>query len=162
VVAYRHPELVTRFCDNWNVERRQSTAIFDDLKRYLWLTVKTDEPVAPVAIVDEMWHMFLVFTEDYAAFCKTYFGAMLHHVPTSSREKKALDKQFRTQTDKWRAEMGERLRRDMTLVFDLLGEDVMRRWYVDYPERYGRDFFAHEHLVSCTAYRFPPSLKRGD
>jgi hypothetical protein len=31
--------------------------------------------------VDELWHTFVIFTRDYAAFCETVAGRFLHHVP---------------------------------------------------------------------------------
>lgn len=31
--------------------------------------------------VDEVWHTFILFTRDYAAFCEEVFGSFLHHQP---------------------------------------------------------------------------------
>lgn len=31
--------------------------------------------------VDELWHTFVIFTRDYAAFCEAVAGHFLHHVP---------------------------------------------------------------------------------
>lgn len=31
--------------------------------------------------VDEVWHTFILFTRDYAQFCKDVFGFFLHHQP---------------------------------------------------------------------------------
>jgi len=31
--------------------------------------------------VDELWHTFVIFTRDYAAFCDAVAGRFLHHVP---------------------------------------------------------------------------------
>jgi hypothetical protein len=32
-------------------------------------------------IVDEVWHAFILFTSDYAAFCDEVFGRFVHHAP---------------------------------------------------------------------------------
>ncbi len=31
--------------------------------------------------VDELWHMFVIFTRDYARFCEEVAGRFLHHIP---------------------------------------------------------------------------------
>jgi len=35
--------------------------------------------------VDEVWHTFILFTREYAAFCREAFGEFIHHVPRTSR-----------------------------------------------------------------------------
>ena len=35
--------------------------------------------------VDEVWHIFILFTKDYARFCDEVFGFFLHHQPTTVR-----------------------------------------------------------------------------
>lgn len=35
--------------------------------------------------VDEVWHAFILFTREYAAFCQNAFGTFIHHVPRTSR-----------------------------------------------------------------------------
>jgi hypothetical protein len=36
--------------------------------------------------VDEVWHAFILFTKDYADFCRSVFGEFIHHVPRTSRD----------------------------------------------------------------------------
>ena len=36
--------------------------------------------------LDEVWHAFILFTRDYAAFCQAAFGEFIHHVPRTSRD----------------------------------------------------------------------------
>ncbi len=35
--------------------------------------------------VDEVWHAFILFTKEYAAFCQAAFGEFIHHIPRTSR-----------------------------------------------------------------------------
>jgi hypothetical protein len=35
----------------------------------------------PSKEVDELWHMFILFTKDYREFCQNYIGQFLDHVP---------------------------------------------------------------------------------
>lgn len=38
----------------------------------------------PSRAVDEAWHEFILFTREYAAFCRGAFGRYLHHTPSSA------------------------------------------------------------------------------
>jgi len=31
--------------------------------------------------IDKLWHMFIIFTREYARFCEEVAGAFLHHIP---------------------------------------------------------------------------------
>lgn len=35
--------------------------------------------------IDEAWHHFILFTQDYDEFCKKHFGKFIHHVPNTRR-----------------------------------------------------------------------------
>ena len=39
----------------------------------------------PLSDVDAVWHAFILFTEEYAAFCTRYVGSFVHHAPITSR-----------------------------------------------------------------------------
>jgi len=36
--------------------------------------------------VDELWHTFVIFTREYAAFCDRVAGQFMHHVPVVERQ----------------------------------------------------------------------------
>ncbi len=36
--------------------------------------------------IDEFWHTFLMFTEEYSAFCHQIAGRFLHHIPATPLE----------------------------------------------------------------------------
>lgn len=42
----------------------------------------------PSEIVDVLWHEFILFTREYAYFCKKGLGRFLHHIPTEAMESK--------------------------------------------------------------------------
>lgn len=57
-----------------------------EFKRYLALLGLGHRGLAmPSPKVDEVWHAFLMFTRQYAAFCQSIFGEFIHHVPRTSR-----------------------------------------------------------------------------
>ena len=59
---------------------------FDDVKTFLWLA-SVEGVVAPPPKIDAAWHVLLLFTEDYQAFCKMAFGRFMHHRPTRPEDK---------------------------------------------------------------------------
>lgn len=53
-----------------------------EFRKYLILIVKGHRRLAMISPkVDEVWHTFILFTEDYASFCEKVFGFFLHHHP---------------------------------------------------------------------------------
>jgi len=43
----------------------------------------------PLSDIDAVWHTFILFTEEYAAFCAQYVGTFVHHAPITSRSIKS-------------------------------------------------------------------------
>ncbi len=62
----------------------EGTALFAEVKRYLVLTHANPTRAVPVfsPLIDEVWHQFMLFTTEYAAFCERFFGRFMHHMPT--------------------------------------------------------------------------------
>lgn len=54
-----------------------------EFKRYLALDFVAGERAHGLysPLVDEFWHTFLLFSRDYAEFCKSMFGTQIHHDP---------------------------------------------------------------------------------
>jgi hypothetical protein len=56
-----------------------------ELKRYLLLRSRSNADTLPTPrVVDQLWHVFLLYTRDYAEFCDLLGGGFIHHVPTES------------------------------------------------------------------------------
>lgn len=82
VDVYQHPELVERLQRKLSITKQEALELFSDTKRYLYLCSIAREALAPTQKIDQGWHEFLMFTRDYAAFCKEMFGTFIHHTPT--------------------------------------------------------------------------------
>ena len=94
VLAFRHPAVITQpAAAGW---------------------VMTEE----IEKRDWMWHTFLLFTHDYAAFCDRYIGYFLHHVPADEADEPPSPEALRGQ-----------LERQYALVYDVLGEQTLLAWY---------------------------------
>jgi hypothetical protein len=89
LMAYKNTAIVARFQKDFKLSRVKAEELFDDVKRFLWLSSLMDEPIAPPPVVDDGWHTFIIFTRDYMDFCAKYFGGYRHHRP--NRPEDALD-----------------------------------------------------------------------
>ncbi|MBI2148420.1 hypothetical protein HYU23_01975 [Candidatus Woesearchaeota archaeon] len=59
---------------------------FIEFKKYVILaSLYEDERLAMTSKkVDAVWHQFILFTKEYALFCKKFLGKYLHHSPNTS------------------------------------------------------------------------------
>jgi hypothetical protein len=131
VLAYRHPGVVRRYAKEQHASREEAEEVFRETLKWLYLCGRALREgfacamTPEIAQLDEMWHTFVLFTPDYADFCERYFGLFLHHVPNDDEDEvsEGGDEAVRGQ-----------LERQFGLVYDVLGEDTLRRWYEE--ERY--------------------------
>lgn len=113
--------------------------IFKDLLRFFWASEKhfgdlqanpQKEEYQFVYIMDEamksidqMWHIFLLYTKDYMDFCEQYFGEYIHHLP---------DIVPTMEQDEVKFEIN--LNRFLSYNYDLLGEKIICRWFNEKEE----------------------------
>lgn len=146
VMAYRHPDVVARFLKSWNLPQDEAEAIFDDLKRWLWVSAmsKKDElsgePSLRMAIlnsmvlVDDMWHAFILFTKDYTQFCVDHFGFYLHHGPTTQAEKDEAMAAIQADPEAFQARLTADFEAQFSYIYDKLGPEVLSRWYSEWTD----------------------------
>jgi len=60
-----------------------------ELKRFLAICAIYHDPIGMRASVDELWHSFITFTEEYALFCEQVAGHFIHHVPNDETTSKS-------------------------------------------------------------------------
>jgi hypothetical protein len=87
-------------------------------------------------VIDMMWHTFLLFTRDYARFCRTYFGFFVHHQPRTRVEKDAWEQRVREDPTTALAERRKLLRGAYETVCDELGIEILRKWCDELPARF--------------------------
>ena len=57
---------------------------------FIWLRkLNPTERITPSKRVDEAWHQHILFTREYARFCRYHLGEFLHHNPTVPNYSKA-------------------------------------------------------------------------
>ncbi len=75
-----------RWTGTLRMSEETSLECFEELKRFLITKALHPElRLAPSGLVDEAWHMFIIFTEDYFAFCDLV-GEYIHHRPLTERQ----------------------------------------------------------------------------
>jgi hypothetical protein len=84
VAVYQNPEVVLRIAEKLTCDPDKAQSIFNQMKQYLAEAAlsSTDSAKQPTKDVDAAWHEFILFTKDYAVFCRVHFGFFIHHVPT--------------------------------------------------------------------------------
>lgn len=144
VLGYRNDLVIYGFTKRFVIATDEAERIFVEMLRWLWYTAST-EPTAenpeahdiddPLLIIDEMWHEFILVTQDYTQFCNSMFGRYMHHRPDSGSDQKP---ELKGPADVKRAlaALLARKRAKYEAVYDWLGKNVFITWYQEFPQRY--------------------------
>ena len=87
--AYAFPMglVLARYQEDFDVTEEEALAHERELKRFfILIALHPDRPYGMRGVVDDLWHTFLMFTEDYHAFSRRLLGRkrFLHHHPCST------------------------------------------------------------------------------
>ncbi|HET6345925.1 MAG TPA: hypothetical protein VFH51_13395 [Myxococcota bacterium] len=137
VLAYENPAVLKLYRQNHPNPALPAEAAFQEVLKYLWLTQKhahdvqtnPGDPSLPrncimlcsMQEIDDMWHEFILFTEDYTAFCQGTFGRYIHHLPNIFEN-----------SPRPREEETAEIARLLPYIFDHLGEATLRTWFAPY------------------------------
>lgn len=144
VLTYRNDLVVRRFMKRFDISQGDANAIFVELLRWLWYLASTnpapDNPEAhaidePLFIIDEMWHEFIIVTQDYTKFCNDMCRHYIHHVPNSGDDARTKHEGLREVKASLAALLGTK-RAKYTAIYDVLGKDVFVLWYLEFPQRF--------------------------
>jgi hypothetical protein len=84
---YEAPVLIEKLLKDRVVDTAaEAHALFTEVKRYFVLNdVDRTKTWKMYSLrVDEVWHEFVLFTWEYTAFSKKYFGRYVHHAPSNA------------------------------------------------------------------------------
>ena len=88
IATYQNAGVVAKLAAELDLTEANASLLFDDVKKFLFLSAIAGTSLRPSRIIDEGWHRFILFTRDYDEFCQSYFGHFIHHQP----DVKATDK----------------------------------------------------------------------
>jgi hypothetical protein len=94
-LSYQAPFLIEKLMKEQIVETaEEGEALFVEVKRFLVLSRCYPDKQWELMSrrIDEVWHQFVLFTTEYIAFCRRYFGRFLHHFPGNApRQERSSD-----------------------------------------------------------------------
>ncbi len=134
VLNYKNPAVIRRFQKEFAVKANEADIIFSDLMKFFYASKthelqKLNDPQNgdldfifimddEMKYIDHMWHIFLLYTEDYLDFCMKYFGEFLHHRPDIVPNNPDFAHGFEDNLTKF-----------LSFNYDLLGEEAVTRWF---------------------------------
>lgn len=134
LLNYKHDKVISSYIRTYQVDIDKASQLFEDMLKYLWISRKhtLDRQESPqqedfhfqfvmheeMRDIDNMWHNFILYTQDYTQFCTYFFGEYLHHVPDVAETMIQTENEFSTDLEKY-----------LTYVYDHLGEETVRNWF---------------------------------
>ncbi len=74
--------------NGWSFDYAKSA--LQEYKRFMYLICMSDKPLAPSDAVDQVWHMHLLYSQNYwEKFCPDVLERELHHIPSMGGLKEA-------------------------------------------------------------------------
>jgi hypothetical protein len=93
-LAYEAPFLIEKLLKEHIVETAEEGEIlFTEVKRFLVLVHADRSKVWDMYSlrVDEVWHHFILFTQQYMDFCQRFFGRYMSHSPSNAPESQTMN-----------------------------------------------------------------------
>jgi hypothetical protein len=161
-LSYWNEDILHRFNGVFGTTLEEATELFEETKKWLWVSSLPHAPqlvvTSEMLILDEMWHNFILFTQEYIEYCQSRFGRYLHHGPTKRSQTELADREYEADPQKFLERHAALVRQQRAFLYDELGEETVVRWYAEYPLRYDRRFFlqaakAHAPAALTSAVR---------
>lgn len=96
VLAYQNLPIIGKIMKEYNVSESEATRLFTEAKSFLYqCAVNVPNITRPSVDADKAWHVFILFTKDYAKFCKDHFGFFVHHIPDAELPSEVESKRTR-------------------------------------------------------------------
>lgn len=94
--SYKLDSVINRYKKEFNVSDHMAMQVEQELKRFLILCSLFPKKQINMysSDVDDLWHTFVIFTQDYMKFCNTIAGKYIHHNPHTDTSKQNLTKSF--------------------------------------------------------------------
>lgn len=134
IKKYKNQAVIDRFKVEYPNLRENAEEIFEDLMVFFWATKKHETEVKKwpknealdfvfimdqkMKDIDNMWHIFLLFTKDYQQFCSQYFNEFIHHVPGVAQTLPKEESYYEIN-----------LERFLSFNLDYLEEERIMRWF---------------------------------
>ncbi len=137
-ITYYNEDVVYRFMNIYNVEKEEADSILEETIKFLSLSSLDfnffiDDSML---IIDEMWHNFILFTNDYGKFCFENFGRYIHHQPTTKKEKEEQQINKNQKLEEYKI----RTKKQYEIIYDNFGEETLNKWFVYFADKYSAEY----------------------
>jgi hypothetical protein len=140
IMKYNNEDILSRFTDLFNVSEEEAGDIFTETKKFLYISGLPGVFIPDeLLIIDEMWHNFILFTQEYQQFCAFYFGSYLHHSPATKAAKQLHQQSIMTNLEDARANFNKKLTALLSVTYEQLGQDTVAKWFQVYPAKYSKE-----------------------
>jgi hypothetical protein len=82
-LGYENKEITARYMNKLALNSEEAEQLFSDVKLFLYASSVSHERMVPTVAIDKGWHEFLMYTREYAEYCRSRLGKFVHHVPKS-------------------------------------------------------------------------------
>ncbi|MFC3909298.1 hypothetical protein ACFORL_09470 [Legionella dresdenensis] len=136
LLTYSNTKVTNRYTQDYPNNTLSPESALAELLKFFWLSEKhkneqfnvPDNPALNFVCsihpemkeIDDLWHTFLLFTQDYMDFCDQYFKHYIHHVPLDKEKNLAAMDEESYITE---------LQNYLSYIYDNLGEDTVVKWF---------------------------------
>jgi hypothetical protein len=113
--------LVNRISKENNMPREFAARIMDQALAFLCACGEEDQrcSLSPSELVDIGWHTFILYTREYADFCRRIVGQFVHHVPNDDDRGGGDPREEIARTTKAIASLGFAVDNELWLTFQV-------------------------------------------
>jgi hypothetical protein len=100
-LSYKAPFLIEKLLMEHIVETpAEREALFAEVKKFIILDRSSREMNFQMHSrrIDEAWHQFILFTNEYTKFCNHFFGRYVHHAPSNAPKPPGFDQGSQSST----------------------------------------------------------------
>jgi hypothetical protein len=85
LAGFEAPYVKERMVEKGVADETQYDTAFTEFKKFVGISALSGKSIGMTdSLVDEVWHQFILFTKDYAEFCRGSLGRYMHHNPETS------------------------------------------------------------------------------
>ena len=125
VMAYQMPDIIERCKKDFDYTDEDMQILEKEFKRFLILCILRPDSDPGVGMyskdVDNLWHTFILFTKEYAAFCMRYNNSFIHHVPTLDKDR----------TPEKLKNSGKKFQKFINMYETTFNEEIHPIWFLD-------------------------------
>ena len=93
-LIWDNERLLSRIAQDLSLSDSKAREAFVECVKFLYLHKLKPGSYTPSKLVDEVWHIFLLFTRSYQNFCAVFIVRFIHHEPGIEEEGGKFIKQY--------------------------------------------------------------------